>query len=346
MDTNLISHIEQFQNHYLIISGIYSNKTLSILDGNLNQVKEYKFENIQIWGADFHHIESTKILISVYTTHTTELKNWKYQGFNTHWFEIEINHNQFSFTKLTIWEKSDIRRILSYEYNNSLNWVALRDLNYQHQREKTGKKSVINFETQTNQKSIPELKTSILVTKYLDLNADILVHNDELYLSAISLGAPYKCNLFKFNFENDTTLIQNFDVPLYKWHHYLSNKLVIKNNQIFAYYWTTSHEPPSPKYKFEIYKTGNLNSSVISKETERLIESEFTHAIIWNNPDILAYRKDNESNRKYFSEIDSNGFAVNERHIEDWFPIHFGYDSDMICLDKEMRNVKLIKSKS
>ena len=64
MDTNLILHIDQFQNHYLIISGIYSNKTLSILDRNLNQVKEFEFKNIQLWGADFHHIESTKILIS------------------------------------------------------------------------------------------------------------------------------------------------------------------------------------------------------------------------------------------------------------------------------------------
>lgn len=344
MDLSLISNIENFKNHYLIISGIYSDKKLSILNRELNQIDEFEFSNIQLLGADFHK-EENYCLISVYTTHTTQLTNWKYQGYSTHWYKLEYKLRKFHLEKIDIWESSDIKRIKSYTFNNTIHWIAIRQLNYQYQKERLAKRAIINIDKQTEKLGIPNLNKSIFVTDNLERFFDVLIYEDKIYLSTISLGAPSKCRIIKINLNNTSTLIQDFEVPIRKLHHYQSSKLIRKSENIYAYFWTTSHEP-SKKYQFEIYKTENLNSEQINNQTERIIESEFTHAIIWDESGKLSYRREQESNKKYYCEIDSNGKAINEHEIEDWFPIHFGIETDIVCLDNERKNIRIIKRKS
>lgn len=346
MDIHLISHIKEFKGHYLVISGIYSDKTISILNRSLNIIKEFKISSISVWGADFHISESeSKVLISIYSTHTNKLTNWKYQSFNTHWFELRQVNSEFFFDHIETWEKSDIRRIKTVQTENSRHWIALRDLNYQHQKERKGKKSIINYERSPLELEIPKLNSSVLSTEHLDHNFDLLVNKDELYLSTISIGAPDKCGLIRLNLENETTLIQYFKVPLRKLHHYLSTRIVKNENKIFAYYWTTSHES-SKKYQFEIYQTQNLNQSALSNQTERLVNSDFTYGIIWNKPNIISYRKEKDSEVKIVSELNSDGRINNERTIENWFPIHIGIDNDLICVSKDQKELKLINENS
>ncbi len=345
MDIHLISHIEEFKEHYLVISGIYSDKSLTILNRSLSIVQEFKIPEISVWGADFHISDSeNKALISIYSTHTNQLTNWKYQSFNTHWFELRFRNNKFYFELIDSWEKSDIRRIKTIHTENSRHWIALRDLNYQHQKEAKGKNSIINYEHSSSELKVPELKLSIFSTKFLDHNFDVLVENEEIYLSTISFGAPDKCGVIKLNLENDTTIIQYFDVPLRKLHHFLSNRIVKFEDQIFAYYWTTSHES-SKKYQFEIYQTKNLNQPCISKSTERLVNSDFTYGIIWNKPNVISYRKEQDSNFKYIGVLNSAGKIEKEKSIENWFPIHIGFENDLICVSKDQKEIKLLKEK-
>ncbi len=346
MKIDLISHIEEFGNNYLAISGIYGGKTLSILNDSLDVVKEFEITGIELWGADFHISElQNKVLISIYSTHTTKLSNWKYQGFTTHWYELNRINDEFSFSKIKTWENSDIRRIKSVQAHNSCHWIAFRDLNYQHQKERTGKKTVINYESNQLELDVPEFKSSLLITEHLDHNFDFLIDKENIYLSTISFGAPDKCGLIKIDQKNESTLIQYFDVPLRKLHHYQSNRIVKIDEKIFAYFWTTSHES-SKKYQFEIHQTVNLNQSTISKSTSRLVDSDFTYGIIWNKPLIISYRKDKDSQVKYIGKLNSQGQIEKEKGIENWFPIYIGFNNDLICVNKDRKEIKLIKGKS
>lgn len=346
MKIDLISHIEEFGNNYLVISGIYGGKTLSILNESLDVVQEFEIPGIELWGADFHISEvQNKVLISIYSTHTTKLSNWKYQGFTTHWYELKRIKDEFSFSKIITWERSDIRRVKSVQIDNSFHWIAFRDLNYQHQKERTGKKTAINHVSNQIELCVPEFNSSVLITKHLDHNFDLLIDNENIYLSTISFGAPDKCGLIKIDKNNETTLIQYFDVPLRKLHHYQSNRIVKIEENIFAYFWTTSHES-SKKYQFEIHQTVNLNQSTISKSTSRLVDSDFTYGIIWNKPKTISYRKAYKSNTKYVAELDPQGKIQNEESIENWFPIHIGLENDLICVSEDQKEIKLIKRKS
>ena len=346
MKIGLISHIEEFGNNYLVVSGIYGGKILSILNESLKIVKEFEISGIELWGADFHVSEiENKVLISIYSTHTNKLSNWKYQGFTTHWYELKKMKNEFSFSKIETWETSDIRRIKSVQTENYIHWVAFRDLNYQHQKERTGKKTLINYETTSIELSVPQLKSSVLITKHLDHNFDLLIDNEKIYLSTISFGAPDKCGVIQVDQNNETTIIQYFDIPLRKLHHYQSNRLVKIDQYIFAYFWTTSHES-SKKYQFEIYQTENLKQSSISKSTTRLVDSDFTYGIIWNKPRKISYRKEYKSSTKYIAELNSQGKIQNEKSIENWFPIHIGFNNDIICVDEDSQKMKLINEKS
>ena len=342
MKVDLISHIQEFDDHYLVISGINDGKLLSVLNKSLELVQEFEITSIQLWGADFHISElEKKVLISIYSTHTTNLANWKYQGFTTHWFELKKISNSYTFDKVATWDSSDIRRIKSVQVNGSLHWIAFRDLNYQNQKERTGKKTIINYKHSSAELNIPELKSSLIMTQYLDHNFDLLVESQKIYLATISLGAPDKCGVIKINPNNEQICFQNFDVPLRKLHHFQSNKLVKIGDKIFAYFWTNSHEP-TKNYQFEVYQTDNLNQNEISIKTERLINSDFTHGIIWNKSRKVSYIKEQNTEIKYYSEIDENGRITNERKLENWFPIYFGMENKLICQSSDGKIISLI----
>ena len=92
MDVSLISGITSFCNHYLVISGIYGSKTVSVLNPDVEIVCEFPIEGISVWGHDFHVQEATKTaLISVITTDTANKDSIDYQGFSTHWYLLSFS---------------------------------------------------------------------------------------------------------------------------------------------------------------------------------------------------------------------------------------------------------------
>jgi len=109
MSPNLLVQTVKYKNYFLVISGIYGGRKLTVLDNQLNEISEYDFSGIQMWGEEFHiDEENSKILISVITTETFILESYKYQGYNTLWYELNENSDGFKLELVDKWNKSDI----------------------------------------------------------------------------------------------------------------------------------------------------------------------------------------------------------------------------------------------
>jgi len=103
---------------------------------------------------------------------------------------------------------------------------------------------------------------------------------------------------------------------------------------------------PCQPDQFEIYKSSNLNQTEIVNKTLRLVDSEYTHDIIWDKYNRLSFRKEINSKTKYIAELDTLGKIQNKKAIENWFPNHFGYNGNFICIDEDNKELKLINEKS
>lgn len=340
MTSNLISHIEQFNNHYLIISGYSGNYTLSILDRELGIVTEFSFDKVDIWGADFH-IDSDRALISIVTTETFKEEDSRYQGFNTLWYELYFKKSIFSTPKIVfkfieIWKQSDFRSIKSCTEKDVRYWIGLK----QNKKKFNKRQTFLHFEKTHDLERTPKLKQSILTHKSIDSKFDFIVFNSEVFLSAMT----DKCTTIKFNSSGEKIQIQELEVPLKKLHEYANCRVVGIENKVFSYFWTTSQEY-SKKYQFELFGTENLNRDSFSNKTSKLIDSDFIHSVTWNNPEIVAYKKVYEEPKKYYSEISQNGTLVNEKVIENITPIHFGFDNDLICISSDKKKLEIIVRK-
>ena len=92
MSPDLLVETVKYKNYFLVISGIYGGRILTVLDNQLNKVSEHDFSGIQMWDEEFHiDEESSKILISVTTTETFPLENKKYQGFPLSWPNVRAH---------------------------------------------------------------------------------------------------------------------------------------------------------------------------------------------------------------------------------------------------------------
>ncbi|MBU2994919.1 hypothetical protein KO500_00640 [Cellulophaga baltica] len=337
MTLNLISHIEQFNNHYLIISGYSGNYTLSVLDKTLKIITEFSFDNVDIWNANFH-IDENKVLISIATTETFKNENTKYQGFNTLWYEVYFKKSILSkqkiiFQHIETWTQSDFTSIKSYRDKNLRYWVGLK----QNKKKFKERRTFMNFATTSDLKQLPQLNKPILVHNSAKHKFDFIVSEENLFISIIS----EKCTLIKTNSKGENIQLQELNIPLKKLHEYADCRLVEIENKVFSYFWTTSQEY-SKKYQFELFGTENLKDNFYSGKILKLIDSDFVHSVTWNKPEIVSYKKVFEESKKYYSEINENGKLINEKIIENVTPIHFGFDNDLICFSTDKKELEII----
>lgn len=340
ISTDLISHIIKFKNYYLFISGIYGGKTLSITNRELEIVQEFKFEKIEMWGVEFHlDEENNSCLISVITSETYPIESRTYQGYSTHWYRLVLKYNQFEFELVDKWGKSDLRTIKSYLKNGIRHWIGLRQLNYIYQSGGVGDRTVICYENSKVSIKVPELKKAIFTSKSIDPSFDFISFDNEILITGICRGD--RATILKLTDSGNTVQINELDVPLKKLHHYDGSKIIQRGQKVFAYFWTTSHEA-SKKYQFEMYRTFDLVENCLNKNLKKVVESDFVHSIGWCENDFVSYKKIWQESKKYIAQINDDGDFYNEKVLQGWLPIAFGYEGDLICIQIDGKELKIL----
>ena len=343
MDISLISGITNFCNHYLVISGISGSKTVSVLKPNLEVVDEFPIEGISVWGHDFHIQENTKtVLISIITTETVKDELFSYQGFSTHWYLLSLLDGAFKFEKQESWENVDILGIKSHAAKGDRNWIALAFSNVKGRDGNSQKYSHFRLGKGADDSSVPQINQFLLQSTRPQLKHvfDFLHDEDTTYLSFVE-GSDDRCGVIKINSATQKTTVQFLDVPLLKGHEYRSIRLVNLQNGTFAYIWTIANDS-TRKFKFELYRSGNLEIERTNQITKRIVDSDRVVLTGWNPPFLAYTESGNNSDDCIIAKLDDDGEALQLKKIENWRAIHFGLDSTMICIDKDNKQLSLI----
>jgi hypothetical protein len=341
METNLISHIAKYKDYYLFISGIYSDKTLSVLDKELNILSEHKFDGITMWGADFHIDEDrTKILISVVTTDVFPIENSTYQGFNTLWYEVVgCGHDSKLLLKETL-EKSNITRIQSKLIDGIRYWVALRQMHFiTHTGVKTYR-SILNFAISDDLLAIPKFGDAHGLNRAVDSNFDFTFVDNNYYLSLIGKHGGEVPTILRINRIYRYIEYIELNIPLKKLHDFESTKLLNIDGKLYCYFWINSQER-CKTYKFEMYKVDIDRNSLFQCSFKRIIDSNFVHEITWNENNRVGYKKVFNENKKYIAEVSSEGELNEISFFESWFPIFFGDHGNIICINEKRDKLKI-----
>lgn len=326
-----------------MISGIYGSKTVSILKPNLEIVDEFPIEGISVWGHDFHIQENTKtVLISIITTETVKDELFRYQGFSTHWYLLSLLDDGFKFEKQESWENVDILGIKSHATKGNRNWIALAFSNVKGRDGNSRKYSHFRIGKSSDESSVPQINQFLLQSTLPQLKHvfDFLHDQDTIYLSFVE-GYDDRCGVIKINLATQKTTVQFLDVPLLKGHEYRSIRLVNLENGTFAYIWTIANDS-TRKFKFELYRSGNLESESTDQITKRIVDSDRVVLTAWNPP-FLAYVESGKSpDDCIIAKLDDDGDASQVKKIQNRRAIHFGLDSTMICIDKDNKQLSLI----
>ncbi len=344
MDVKFISHFEKLKDYYLFISGIRNSKKLSITDRKLNLIEEFEFENINVWGVNFHLDKvSNSCLITVTTTETYPLESKSYQGYSTHWFQLIFENGLFKFDLIETWTKSDLRVVKSYCQNGTRYWVGLRQLNFIYQTGNTGESTVICYEKTNEHLSIPIFKKAIFTSKTIGAKFDFIVNSNNIFLVGICNYGQDRVIILKLSETGDTVLINELNIPLKKLHHFEGAKIIEKENVAFAYFWTTCTEQTS-KYQFEIYKTGNILDNFLDKTINKAIDKDNVINFIWNGSQSLSISELNNKKSSIY-EIEVDGKFIKKatlENLENLETLAFGFENDILCVnfDKKIEVIK------
>jgi hypothetical protein len=344
MSPDLISNVTKYKDNYLIISGVYGDKTLSILDKELNTLSEHKFEGISMWGADFHIDENNlKILISVITTDTFPIETINYQGFNTLWYEVVDCKEGFRLTLIETLGKSNITRVQSKFIDGKRYWVALRQMHFiTHTGVKTYR-SILNFAISENLEAIPKFGNPYGLNRAIDSNFDFTYIDNNYYLSIIGKHGGDVPTILRINRINRYIEYIELDIPLKKLHDFESTKLLNIEGKLYSYFWINSQER-SKTYKFEMYKVDINRNSLMQCSFKRIIDSNFVHEVVWSDYNRVSYKKVYNENKKYIAEATNTGELTEIAFYEGWFPIFFADNNNIICLNEKRDKLKIINN--
>ncbi|WNB18686.1 hypothetical protein [Marivirga arenosa] len=341
MSPDLLVDTVKYKNYFLVISGIYGGRTLTVLDNQLQEISEHDFTGIQMWDEEFHiDEENSKILISVITTETFPLESKKYQGFNTLWYELKEKSGTFKLELIDKWEKSDIKGIKSKIHNGERTWVALRELNYISQTGNKGKNSFIGI-AQSSQLEIPTFEYSVSNQhSHLSQNFDIELTDKDIFISGIGSIAKDTPTILRIARNRKNMEFIELDIPLKKLHNF--NDTVIKkiNNQLFAYFWTTSSEY-CKKYVFEIF-TVRVMKSLDESTFEKAIDSDYVHTFTWSKNGV-AYKTDKGSTPCRLGRIDTSGKIVQTEELETSHPELLTETGELIVAADDRKQLLKIK---
>lgn len=342
MTPDLLANITTYKDYFLVISGAYGNRVLSILDRELKIVSEHYFTGIQMWEEDFHIDEkNSRILISVTITETFPLESKRYQGFNTLWYELDETSKGFQLKQIDKWEKSDIRSVKSKVFQGKRIWVCMRDLNFISQTGNKGQNEIIGI-AQTSTLEIPKFEYSASIQhSYLSHNFDFEVTSTDILISGIGNYSNDAPTLIRINRSKKNMEFIELDIPLKKLHNFHATVLKKVNNQIFAYYWTTSSEY-CKKYVFEIYSV-KIKDKLYDSSFVKALDSDYAHSFNWNNNGKVAYRTDKGETPCLLGEIGDDGQIIKLKEFECAVPILIN-DSDIILgLIDERKKMKIVE---
>jgi len=341
MSPDLLVQTVKYKNYFLVISGIYGGRTLTVLDNQLNKVSEHDFSGIQMWDVEFHiDEENSKILISVITTETFPLESKKYQGFNTLWYELKEKSGAFDLELIDKWAKSDIKGIKSRTHNGERTWVALRELNYISQTGNKGKNSFIGIAQYTNLE-VPKFEYSISNQhSHLSKNFDIELRNKNIFISGIGSISNDTPTILRISKDRKNMEFIELDIPLKKLHNFHDTVIKKIGKELFAYFWITSSEY-CKKYTFELYSV-NLQESLSDSTFLKAIESNYVHSFAWSSGRV-AYKTDKGSTPCKIGKIDETGKIIKLEELEVSHPKLLTDSGDLIATTDDRK--KLIKIK-
>lgn len=341
MSPDLLVDTIKYKNYFLVISGIYGGRTLSVLDEQLNKISEHEFSGIQMWEEEFHiDEENSKVLISVTTTETFPLESKKYQGYNTLWYELKETSQGFNLELIDKWEKSDIKAIKSKVHNGERTWVALRELNYISPTGNKGRSSLIGV-AQNNQLDVPKFEFSASNQhSHLSQNLDIELTDNNIFVSGIGSIANDTPTILRIARDRKNMEFIELDIPLKKLHNFHDTVIKKINNQLFAYFWTTSSEY-CKKYVFEIY-TVRIMKCLAESTYEKAIDSDYVHTFAWSKTGV-AYKTEKGSTPCRLGKIDNNGKIVQTEELETSHPELLTETDELIVASDDRKQLLKIK---
>ena len=341
MSPNLLVQTVKYKNYFLVISGIYGGRKLTVLDNQLNEISEYDFSGIQMWGEEFHiDEENSKILISVITTETFILESYKYQGYNTLWYELNENSDGFKLELVDKWNKSDIKAIKSKVQNGVRTWVALREFNFVSQTRNKEKKSLIGI-AENNKLEIPKFVFSESNQySYLSQNFDIELTDKEIYISGIGSLANDTPTILRIVRNQKNMEFIELDIPLKKNHNFHNTVFRRINNRLIAYFWTTSNEY-CKKYTFEVYSV-MVNEPLSDSTYKKAIKSDYVHSFAWSNKAVV-YKTNKGSTVCRLGKIGKNGEIIELAKLEIVHPQLLTECGELIATNDDRKQLMKIK---
>lgn len=336
MSPDLLVKTVKYKKYFLVISGIYDGRKLTVFDNQLNKINELDFDGIQMWAEEFHiDEEKSKILISVITTETFPLESKKYQG-----YELKEISGDFALVLVDKWEKSDIKGIKSKVHNGERTWVALRELNYISQTGNKGKNSFIGVAKSTNFE-VPNFEYSVSNQhSHLSQNFDIELTEKNIFVSGIGSIANDTATILRLSRNRKNMEFIELDIPLKKLHNFHDSVIKKIGNQLLAYFWITSSEY-CKKYTFELYSV-NLKESLSDCTFLQAIKSDYVHSFAWSSNGV-AYKIGKGSTPCRLGNISESGEIIEFEELEIVHPQLLTESGELIGTTEDRRQLIKIK---
>ena len=331
MTPSLFVDMTSYKDYFLLVSGTYGDRVLTVLDRELGIVSEHEFSGIEMWGEEFHLDEAaTKVLISVTTTDTFPLESNTYQGFHTLWYELNETADGFQLNQIDQWERSDIKYIKSKPDGDERVWVCLRDLSTLNHLGNRMPRTSIGI-AYTTGLEVPEFEyTQSNEHNYLSQSFDFEVTPSDILLSGIGTIAHDVPTLVRISRNRKNMEFLEVDLPLRRNHEFRDTVIKRVSGQLFAYFWIIA-TGSSKKYRFEIYAI-EINDRLSQSTFIKALDADYAHPFHWNNSGKVAFRIGQGESPCLLGRIGDKGVITDIEELEVARPVHISDSDEVVAL--------------
>jgi hypothetical protein len=331
MTPSLLASITSYKDYFLVISGTYGDRVLTVLDRELGIVSELDFSGVQMWEEAFHIDEAaSKVLISVTTSDTFPIESKTYQGFHTLWYELNETADGFQLDQIDQWERSDIKYIKSKPDGDERVWVCLRDLSALNQLGNWLPRTSIGI-AYTTGLEVPEFKyAQSNEHNYLSQSFDFEVTASDILLSGIGRVSHDVPTLVRISRNRKNMEFLQVDLPLRKNHEFRDTVFKRVNGQLFAYFWIVA-TGSCKKYRFEIYAI-EINDRLSQSTFIKALDADFAHPFRWNNSGKVAFNVGMGKSPCLVGRIGDKGVITDIEELEVARPVHISDSDEIVAL--------------
>ena len=331
MTPSLFVDMTSYKDYFLLISGAYGNRVLTVLDRELGIVSEHEFSGIEMWEEEFHIDEAaSKVLISVTTSETFPIESKTYQGFHTLWYELNETVDGFQLNQIDQWERSDIKQIKSKPDGDERVWVCLRDLSALNQLGNRMPRTSFGI-ARTSGLEVPEFEyAQSNEHNYLSQNFDFEVTPSDILLSGIGTISHDVPTLLRISRDRKNMEFFEVDLPLKKLHNFRDTVIKRADDRLYAYFWITSDEY-CKKYRFEIYAV-DINERLSKSTFTKALEADFAHPFRWNNSGKVAFKVGMGESPCLLGRIGDKGVITDIEELEVARPVHLSDSDEVVAL--------------